>query len=69
MKIWHLQFLQPTVLGKELNLFLCRDPSHCSQILNPPYHCGNSDYLHLVQVLGAYLLYFHGLIRVFLFLR
>ena len=26
--------------GWGLNLHLCRDPSHCSQILNPLCHCG-----------------------------
>ena len=37
--------LSPTALGRELNLHLPSDLSHCSQILNPLYHSGNSYYL------------------------
>ena len=43
---WDLcQILRPAVLGLGWNLCLCRDPSHCSQILNPPQHSGNAKSL------------------------
>ena len=36
------QTLKPRAVGQGSNLCLCSYPSHCSQVLNPLYHSGNS---------------------------
>lgn len=44
LQLWQMPDLltQCTTLGQGSNLYLCRDPSHCSQILNALCHSGNS---------------------------